>query len=178
MNNNILDALVPERLSVEHKVSDFDCGVSSLNNFLKNDALTHQRQRISFTSVYLYQDVIVGYITLANDAISLELDTPAVNDLDTRYPLIPALKICRIGRDLKFRGNGIGNHMLEDAIAYAYSLNQSNILGTGCRFVTADVRDITLLTNFYYPNNFEYHNESEDKHRKIIHIRYDLGASD
>jgi len=171
---NILDELVPERLSNFHNINQFKCEAVSLNNFLKKDALEHQRQRISFTTVYLHNDNIAGYVTLATDSITLELDS-IIDDLDTRFPQIPALKICRIARDLEYVGYGVGVHMLEDAIAFANSLNRSeNILGAGCRFVTVDIRDTSLIYGFYIPNGFDHHTSSQDG--KIHHYRFDLGT--
>jgi len=171
---SILDELIPERLSNLHKINQFKCEASSLNNFLKKDALEHQRQRISFTTVYLHKGNIAGYITLATDSITLELDS-IIDDLDTRFPQIPALKICRIARDLKYIGCKVGVYMLEDAIAFANSLNRfENILGAGCRFVTVDIRDTSLIYGFYIPNGFEHHASSQDN--KIHHYRFDLGT--
>ncbi len=171
---NILDELIVERLTSYHNIDQFKCETASLNNFIKRDALEHQRQRISFTTVYLYDKNIAGYITLATDSINLELES-GIDDLDTRFPQIPALKLCRIARDLKYIGCGLGVRMLEDTIAFAHSLNrQDNILGAGCRFVTVDIRDTTLIYNFYVPNGFEPHASSDND--KIHHYRYDLGA--
>jgi len=171
---SIINGLIPERLSNFHNINQFKCEAPSLNNFLKKDAIEHQRQRISFTTVYLHDGNIAGYVTLATDSITLELDSD-IDDLDTRFPQIPALKICRIARDLKYTGCGVGVHMLEDAIAFAHSLNRSeNILGVGCRFVMVDIRDTSLIYGFYIPNGFEHHTSSQDG--KIHHYRFDLGT--
>lgn len=169
----ILDNIVAERLSSSHDVSNFDCGVTSLNNFLVNDALIHQRQRISFTTVYLYNNEIIGYLTLANDSVNLDLIEEIIEDLDTRYPQVPALKVCRIARHVKYIGQGLGEYILDDAKAFAHNLNKTdNIMGTGCRFVTVDIRDPSLIMSFYAPNDFEFHTKTNG----IFYYRFDLGS--
>ncbi len=172
---DILNEIKVERLSPYHNIGDFYCEEPSLNNFLQKEALEHQKQRISFTTVYLHNDIIAGYITLATDSIVLELDNAAeIKDLDTRFPQLPALKLCRIARDLRYKGKALGVYMLEDTIAYGHSLNSpDNVMGARCRFITADIRNPSLIYNFYVPNGFEPHSDGSGG---TFHYRYDLGS--
>ncbi len=41
----------------------FDCSDDDLNEFLKEDSLKHQKERIAVTYLCFYKDDIIGYFT-------------------------------------------------------------------------------------------------------------------
>ena len=60
------------RLTPQHNLSDFDCGDSDLNEFLKDDALNSIEQRIANTFVLVDESNVVAYFCLLNDKVSQE----------------------------------------------------------------------------------------------------------
>jgi hypothetical protein len=47
----------------------FRCNDHDLEEFLKDDALGSQNNRLSATHLVYYQDALVGYFTLVNDSL-------------------------------------------------------------------------------------------------------------
>jgi len=93
-------------------VDQFDCGTDSLNDFLRNDALTFHNERLGFTTCVFHQDFpeLVAYYTLAND--SIQLSPTEIGDLgvNTATPpkLVPCVKLGKfaVHRDVQGQGNG------------------------------------------------------------------------
>src|SRR3989344_669040 len=72
-----------ERLNEKHNISNFQSYEKELVDFLVEDALENQKNRISVTYlIFLESGELVGYVTLLNDRINLE------GDLNNRIPLI------------------------------------------------------------------------------------------
>ena len=61
-----------KNLSEEDDVSDFDCGDEDLNDFLKNDALEQQNEKLNVTKLVMCENIIIGYISLLTDTITLK----------------------------------------------------------------------------------------------------------
>lgn len=101
-----------ETLNEGHDLSEFDCDSDDLNNFLKNDALTQQKNKLNLTKLILCDDddAIVGYVSLLSDTIPLK----DIRDEDTKQEIkdqlsitsrkrkLPAIKIGRFAIDKKY----------------------------------------------------------------------------
>lgn len=90
---------------------------ADLDFYLKNTALDHRLEHLSTTSVIFHEDFVglVGYITLANDAIKLvptEINHLGLN-CESQISTFPAVKICRLAIHKDLRGNGIGSRILD-----------------------------------------------------------------
>lgn len=128
----------------EDVIQSFDCGDEDLNDFIINDAPLYYRARLSTS--YVLEDKktgdVIGYFSLAHDRISLT-DFPSNSSYNRfrkqffsqgkMFKSYPAIKICRLGTDLRYRGEGIGTMIINMIIA---SYQQDN--KAGCRFVTVD----------------------------------------
>ena len=68
---DIIDNYYFETLNDNHDLSDFDCGDDDLNDFLKNDALVQQNANLNVTKLVMYNQKIVGFVTLLTDTIPL-----------------------------------------------------------------------------------------------------------
>ena len=66
------------KLHRSHVLDRFDCGVVSLNNFLKRYALTNQGSGGAQTYVAIVGDVVVGYYSLATGEVAHEAAPPRV----------------------------------------------------------------------------------------------------
>ena len=150
--------IVLRRLGENDVISHFDCGDEDLNDFIQADALLYFKVRLATT--YVLEDKntgdTIGYFSLAHDRISLT-DFPtnsAYNRFRKQFfaqgkmfKSYPAIKICRLATDKKYRGEGLGT-MLVNMIVTSYQSDNK----AGCRFVTVDAYADALP--FYYKQGF------------------------
>jgi len=103
----------PRALVRGDAVSRFDCGVASLNKWLKNQAIRNQDSGASRTFVTVAQDgVIGGYYCLSS--FSVARSEAGQSGMGMPDP-VPVTLIGRLAVDLRFTGHGIGRSLLRDA---------------------------------------------------------------
>ena len=61
-----------ETLTEKHDLSGFECDSDDLNDFLKNDALQQQENKLNLTKLIICDGEIVGYVSLLTDTIPLK----------------------------------------------------------------------------------------------------------
>jgi GNAT superfamily N-acetyltransferase len=105
----------PEPLSDLHDLSQFTCGKPSLDNWLKQRALSNHRR--GFTAVMVVHDSgrVVGYYGLAPTAI---IPTAMPRAIRTGQPPdpVPCLLLGQIATDTAWAGQGIGTGLLKHAL--------------------------------------------------------------
>ncbi|WP_027709730.1 GNAT family N-acetyltransferase [Zooshikella ganghwensis] len=104
----------PVPLSADHQVEQFDCGVASLNDFLKKRAIKNEKQGASRTFVVCNDDQVIGYYSLATGSI-LHKDAPGKVRRNMPDP-IPAMVLGRLAVDQSYKRFGLGRGLLKDAI--------------------------------------------------------------
>ncbi|RDH43712.1 GNAT family N-acetyltransferase [Zooshikella ganghwensis] len=104
----------PVPLSADHQVEQFDCGVASLNDFLKKRAIKNEKQGASRTFVVCNDDQVIGYYSLATGSI-LHKDAPGKVRRNMPDP-IPAMVLGRLAVDQSYKSFGLGKGLLKDAI--------------------------------------------------------------
>jgi len=110
----------PERLATHHELDAFECGVDSLDVWLKRHALRAASSGSARTDVVQdnEQDRVVGYHALAAGSIThTEATTRAAKGMP-RHP-IPAVLLSRLAVDVSVHGQGIGAWLLRDAMLRA-----------------------------------------------------------
>jgi predicted N-acetyltransferase YhbS len=107
----------PTPITMEHEVSGFDCGESSLNEWLKRRALKNQATGASRCFVVCCEGVVVAYYTLSAGAISHETSPKAMRR-NMPNPL-PVLLLGRLAVDRRYHNQGIGQALLRDAMLRA-----------------------------------------------------------
>lgn len=119
-----------EKLSREFARDAFDCGIESLNEFLKRYALEKLKKNISVTTVAVAEDdrrKVLGYYSASMAQVNFE-DLPAELARGIpRYP-VPAVRIGRLAVDRSAQGAGLGSELLRHALLRA--LNLSREVGT------------------------------------------------
>ena len=85
-------------------VSSFDCGDSTLNDWLQRRAIKNETNRSSRTFVVCNNDTVIGFYSLAVGAIVREDES------------IPVMVLGRLAVDINWHGKKIGTGMLKDAI--------------------------------------------------------------
>ena len=123
----------PEPLSDRHQLADFDCGESSLNDWLKRRAAKNQSNGSSRTYVVCEGGAVVGYYCLAAGAIG-HADAPPPMTRNRPDP-IPVLVLGRLAIHKEHHLRGVGTSLLNDAIRRA--LQAAEIAGVTALLVHA-----------------------------------------
>ena len=115
-----IEALDPAK----HRRAEFQCESPALTEFLQKRARKEMEARSSACFVLVpLDDVgrIAGYYTLsAAEVVTVELPEEVVKKLP-RYRLLPATLLGRLVRDAAFCGRGIGDRLMVDALARAFT---------------------------------------------------------
>lgn len=109
---------VIEALNRSHNRTAFNCGIESLDGYLKCQANQDIKRRVSRLFVARSrQDKtrVLGYYTLSTLSIDLSILPEKVAKKLPRHP-IPAALIGRLAVDLSAQGQGIGKMLLSNAI--------------------------------------------------------------
>src|SRR3989344_7580646 len=128
-----------QRISSRHDLKDFQSYEKELVDFLIQDALENQTNKISVTYLwYLKSGEMVGYVTLLNDRINLEGDLKDIfRKKGIHYHSLPALKIGRLCVDNRFLRKGLGTMMIDFSIRIAFHISEKY---SGCRFLVLDAK--------------------------------------
>ena len=128
-----------ERMNEKHDVGKFQSYEKELVDFLTEDALENQNNKISVTYLwFLKTGELAGYITLLNDRINLEGDLKTVfREKGVLYRALPALKIGRLCVDDRYLRKGIGTVMIDFSIKVAFHIYEEY---SGCRFIVLDAK--------------------------------------
>jgi GNAT superfamily N-acetyltransferase len=115
-----------EKLSRDFVRADFDCGVESLNDFLKRYALQNLKKNVDVTIVAVSEDnpkKILGYYSVSMAQVNFE-NLPA--DLAKRIPRypVPAMRIGRLAVDRAAQGAGLGGELLRHVLYRAVDLSK------------------------------------------------------
>jgi GNAT superfamily N-acetyltransferase len=115
----------PTALTDEHDLNVFDCGVESLNQWLRKRARANQTAGASRTYVVAERKRVIGYYCLSSGAIDIA-DAPGSLRRNMPDP-IPMAILGRLAVDLTCHGKGLGSALLQDAVLR--SAEAANILG-------------------------------------------------
>ncbi|WP_295426536.1 GNAT family N-acetyltransferase [uncultured Thiodictyon sp.] len=110
-----------EPLGVSHDRQAFDCGVASLNRYLREQSSQDMRRAMVrvFVAVPVDQDArILGFFTLSAATITTVDLPPELARRLPRYP-VPAALIGRLAVDQSVAGQGVGSLLLAAAVGKA-----------------------------------------------------------
>jgi GNAT superfamily N-acetyltransferase len=101
----------------KHDRAAFSCGVAALDDWFRSRASQDERRNVARVFVTIDDRFgVVGFYSLSSFALSIpELPEEHAKRLP-RYDLIPAALIGRLARDLRVRGEGVGELLLADAV--------------------------------------------------------------
>jgi GNAT superfamily N-acetyltransferase len=122
----------PEPLNEQHDLSEFDCGVPALDEWLRQRARKNE-SRFSRTYVVCDGDCVVGYFCISAGAIERAASPRKVrrNAPDS----IPVSIIGRLAVDRAYAGKGLGADLLSDALRRIAIASQS--IGIGAVLIQA-----------------------------------------
>ena len=136
-----------EKLSPD--LSDFDSGQQSLDEWLRQYALTNQRADAAQTYVVTHAGRLAGYYALAAGSVRPAEAPPRVAKGLARHP-IPVVILARLAIDRRFQGRGLGALLLHDALIRAEAGAQI----IGARALLVNAKDETARA-FYERFDFE-----------------------
>lgn len=125
-----LQLIAPQPLTPAHLLSEFVCGQSSLDDWLKRRALTNHLSGASRTFVVADLDGrVYGYYALAAGAVAHQQATSKVRR--NMPDPIPVLVLARLAIHSQAQGIKLGAALLQDAVRRANAVAQN----TGVRAV-------------------------------------------
>ena len=142
----------PERLTGEHALSGFDCGVGSLDVWLERHARMASAAGSAQTFVVTDESQggrVVGYYALAVASITHDDATERAAKGMPRHE-IPALLLARLAVDQSVQGRGVGAFLLRDAMTRAIAVSEQ----AGVRLMLVHVID-DAARGFYEHFGFE-----------------------
>lgn len=123
----------PTPLTDQFDLSFFDCGVASLNDWLKKRALKNNKTGASKTYVISRGKNVVGYYCLSAGAVGLA-EAPKAMRRNMPDP-VPVLVLGRLAIHQDLHNQGLGSALLRDAILRA--LEASRMIGVTALLVHA-----------------------------------------
>lgn len=101
-----------------HERSSFQCGVESLDRYIKERASQDQRRDVARVFVATVGDSssVVGYYSVSSASVGIDaLPSDSRRGLP-RYPQVPCVLIGRLAVDRSQQGAGLGAQLLRDAL--------------------------------------------------------------
>jgi GNAT superfamily N-acetyltransferase len=105
----------PEPLGQQHRIDEFDCGKSALNDWLLSHARQAQGSGSAKTFVVSENGRVAGYFSLTVGQVDTIEAPERIRKGMGQYP-IPVVILARLAVNRQDQGCGIGVGMLQDAI--------------------------------------------------------------
>jgi ribosomal protein S18 acetylase RimI-like enzyme len=151
----------------------FSCGDADLDSFLSDDSLRLQNEHVArtFLSVARTDGRILGYVTVLNDAVHLlTREKKKLGLASDDHPVVPALKIARLGVASEYARSGLGTAL----VRHAYFSAQRSDASGGCRLLTVDA--YRQAVSFYERLGFQRNRSPEYRDRENPSLRLDVFA--
>ncbi|MGH3288411.1 MAG: GNAT family N-acetyltransferase [Streptosporangiaceae bacterium] len=108
------ELLAVELLGDQHRLSDFDCGVAALDQWLARSARVAAAAGTAATYVLCRGERVAGYYALAMGSVAHQ-GSPSRLRRGMPDP-VPAVVLARLAVDRSEQGNALGGHLLVDAL--------------------------------------------------------------
>lgn len=145
-NNTLGIVTAPERLTTQHELNCFNCGVSTLNKFLISDAIDNQAKGATITYVVCAPGTrrVLGYFSLSSGAVDR---TNMVGKLKNNMPRsVPVTVLGRLAIDNSLKGKGVGCSLLK--AAWQTAADQSLLVGSVALLINALPDAVSFYTNY------------------------------
>jgi GNAT superfamily N-acetyltransferase len=113
---------VPAPINMVHITDNFDCGVSSLDQWLRRQALKNEASGASRTFVVCFGKEVVGYYALATGSV-VRQEAPGKIKRKMPEP-IPVMVLGRLAVDRNWQGSGLGSSLLRDALFRTFNVSK------------------------------------------------------
>jgi ribosomal protein S18 acetylase RimI-like enzyme len=142
--------LYVEPLRASHDRAAFSCAVPPLDKYLQTQASQDIKKRLA--AVYVLTpdgNTIAGYYTLSAYSVRLDKSPEEIARKLTRMPEVPATLVGRLARSSAFRGHGIGEILVADALKRSLA----NSMHVASWTVMVDAKDANAVA-FYKEYGF------------------------
>jgi GNAT superfamily N-acetyltransferase len=128
-----------------------DKAFTPLKTFVQRHTKAYAAQMLAKSYGVFEGEKLLGYVTLVCGQIEVDGGEPApdVGDAQFEYKHYPAVKIARLAVNRRYRGTGLGRHLVDFSLGLARDTIASAV---GCRFVVLDVKPQSVA--FYEKNGF------------------------
>jgi len=138
----------PCPITDDFDIGSFNCGDSTLNDWLQRRAIKNESNRASRTFVVCNNDIVIGFYSLAVGAIARE-DTIGKVQRNMPEP-IPVMVLGRLAVDVNWQGKRIGTGMLKDAIQRTIIVaEQAGIRALLVHALSDEAKNFYLSCGFY-----------------------------
>lgn len=112
-----------EPLGSQHNRAAFCCDVEALDLYLQKQAGQDARKYVAAPYVLFDKDshAVIGYYTLSATGINAGELPPEIIKKRTKYDIVPATLLGRLAIDKNYRGKGLGELLLVDALHRSFS---------------------------------------------------------
>jgi GNAT superfamily N-acetyltransferase len=130
--------LLTAALNSSHKKSSFRCEEPSLEEYLKKQAGQDIKRKVAACFILeADQGTVKGYYSLSADSVDRAL-IPEELRKKLPYKKLPVTLLGRLARDFNYKGQGVGELLLADALRRAYEA--SSAIGA-CAVVTDPINE-------------------------------------
>lgn len=115
-------------LERHHNRKDFDCEEPSLNHYIKTQVSQDINKKLAVCFVASNdKHEVTGYYTLSSESLGREqIPEKYIKQLPKNYHA-PVILLGRLARDHRYKGTGLGEFLLMDALFRAYKLSEESI---------------------------------------------------
>ncbi len=115
-----------EPLGKTHNRAAFSCGVPALDDYLQRRASQDAKRRVAapFMLIEAGGEAVCGYYTLSQMAVEIEDLPEDIAKKLPKYPMAPVTLLGRLAVDVRFRGQGLGEYLLMDALRRSWTLSR------------------------------------------------------
>jgi len=108
----------PEPLAKQHRLDEFDCGESALDEWLKRHARAAQASDSARVFVATLEDgeTVIGYYALAAAQVAPKDATARALKGQPQARPVSAILLARLAVDQKHQGAGLGRSLLQDVL--------------------------------------------------------------
>jgi predicted N-acetyltransferase YhbS len=117
----------PQPLSADHQLNTFNCGETSLDEWLKRRALLNQSNGASRTFVVVDESqLVMGYYALAAGAVHHQDATRSIRQ--NMPDPIPVMVLARLAVDIRTQGMQLGAGLLRDAVDRSLAVAKNTVV--------------------------------------------------
>lgn len=114
----------PQPLVGTHRIDEFECGESTLDDWLKRRALANQLSGASRTFVVVDEESrVYGYYAMAAGAVSHQMATSGVRR--NMPDPVPVMVLARLAVDHRAQNIKLGSALLQDAVKRAVAVSHN-----------------------------------------------------
>ena len=135
-NQNQQVEIIKYNSNKKYDYSEFDCGVESINNYLRENLDRDFKHSLSVPYLLVMGNEIVGFFTLSSHAIEKN-ELKGAFKANSSYKQVSSIIIGKLAVYIKYQGQGLGKILLGNAISTSWKSSRD----VGTRAVVLHARE-------------------------------------